>query len=125
MHFTCNSLAAVRLLPTPLQFLETLLTFGDVVLMTMALLLAIRLYTTHRNPAFRYLLWACVFYFAGQMSSFLLGFIPGFLFPHRGPIRIPGFFAVHQILIVLFLTFLVCAIKSFIRERSSVATRSV
>jgi hypothetical protein len=112
--------------PTPLQFLQAALSLATVVLQIMVLFLAIRLGRSHANVAFRYLMWACICYAVSEILVFATGFFPGFLFGRRAYFHLPWwFFVAIQISLIVFLVFLIRAIKCFIRDRHDVAKPNV
>jgi hypothetical protein len=110
--------------PTPLEFVHGTLAMATVVLQIALLFLAVRLYRAHSTAAFQYLLCACVCYVVPEVAIFVTGFFPAFLF-HKNVHPPQWFYVLVQICLILFLVFLIRAIRCFIRDRPTAAEPNV
>ena len=91
-----------------------LLSFSAVVLQVMLLGIAVRTYRHQRTQPLQFITWACACYIVPHVVEYLIFFISGFLYPHRGRPTTPSWLGlIHQISLILFIILMIFAFKSF------------
>jgi len=92
----------------------------------MMLVLAIRLFLVRRTRTFTLLMWACVCFVIARSSWFTFGLLEGLLSSESTRAAVdPWHEYTNFTFQLLFVVLMIATLFSFLRERSSVATRSV
>jgi hypothetical protein len=107
------------------KVISYLTLIGEVVM----LVLAVRLFLARHTRTFGLLMWACVCFVIARSSWFTFGFVGGFLSGRSDEAARAAVDRWHEYtnftFQLLFVVLMIATLVSFLRERSSVATRDV